>query len=349
MNNCFYKITDDIAASLKNYLSRLDYSKIIFLVDENTANYCLPVITSDFNDDFLVADIRAGEEHKSLETTQGLWNILLGNEIDRNAILINLGGGTVSDIGGFVASTYKRGIRFLNVPTTLMSQIDASIGGKTGINYGGIKNIIGTIKEPEAIFVFPNFILTQELRELTSGFSEMIKHALLRGGRLWKRTREIRVFDINEIKSLIGDNIAVKFDFVSKDLYDKNIRHALNFGHTVGHAIESYRLSNGQKLLHGESVAIGMVIESVIAFRRGILKRNILQEIRDYIALFFDLPRIDNLDKIIGIMKNDKKNRNGKLRFTLLEDIGHYVLDVEIKVHEIYDAIAEYNLSYKSL
>ncbi len=322
---------------------------MIFFVDENTANYCLPVAISGLGDNFLVVDIKAGEEYKNLETTQNLWDILLSNEIDRNAILINLGGGTVSDIGGFVASTYKRGIRFINVPTTLMSQIDASIGGKTGINYGGIKNIIGTIKEPEAIFVFPNFILTQDLRELTSGFSEMIKHALLKGGSLWKRTKEITDFNINKIKSLIGENIAVKFDFVSKDLYDKNIRHALNFGHTVGHAIESCRLTKGQKLLHGEAVAIGMVIESVIAVRRGILKRKVLQEIRDYIALFFDLPKIDNLDDIIGNMKNDKKNRNGKIRFTLLEDIGHYVLDVEVKVHEIYDAIAEYNLSYKSL
>jgi 3-dehydroquinate synthase len=349
MNNCFYKITDDIAEGIKSYLKQLNYSQLIFLVDENTANYCLPIVSSRFNENFLVIDIKAGEEYKNLDTVSYIWEVLLNNEIDRNAILINLGGGTISDIGGFVASTYKRGIRFVNVPTTLMSQIDASIGGKTGVNFKGIKNVIGTIREPEAILVFPDFILTQDLRELKSGFSEMIKHALLKGGSLWERTREIRTFNINEVKLLIDKNIAVKFEFVSKDLYDKSIRHALNLGHTIGHAIESCRLIKGNKLLHGEAVAIGIVIESIIAKRIGMLPKNILHQIRDYIALFFELPKIENLNEIIYAIKNDKKNNKGKIRFTLLKNIGQFAIDVELNLHEVYDAIAEYNLLYKTI
>ena len=349
MNKCFYKITNDIVLDLSSFLERLNYSKLVFLVDENTYNFCFPVFFKGFKKEHIVIDIKAGEHFKILSTVESIWSTLLNNNIDKDAILINLGGGTVSDVGGFVATTYKRGIRFINIPTTLMSQIDASIGGKTGINYNGIKNVIGTIEEPIAIFVYPDFILTQQFRELKSGFAEMIKHALLKGGELWEKTKTITFFDVNKINKLIGDNIEVKYDFVSKDLFDKNIRHALNFGHTIGHGIESCSLEKKETpFLHGEAVAIGMVIESLISHRKKMLPKKTLKIIRDFIEMHFKLPAIENVDSIIKLLKNDKKNKKGKINFILLEEIGQYIIDVSVTVGEIYDAIAEYNLSYKS-
>ncbi len=343
MNRCFYKISGNIANDLANFLKEENFSKVIFLVDENTANYCIPLLKPNNLNNALVIDIKAGEKHKTLETASYIWKSLISNKIDRNAILINLGGGTVTDIGGFVATTYKRGINFINIPTTLMSQIDASIGGKNGVNFEGVKNVIGTIMEPDAIFIYPDFILTQELRDIKSGFGEMIKHALLTGGELWEKTKNIKTFDLVQVKALIPENIAVKCDFVSKDLYDKNIRHALNLGHSIGHAFEAAALEDGQTLLHGEAVMYGLVAESIIALRKHILSQKTFDQIVSYIFTHYKPREITSPDKVLYYLRNDKKNAFGSFRFTLLEDIGRFLIDVKVDAEEITDAILEYN------
>ncbi len=343
MNRCFYKISGNITSDLLAFLKETYFSQIVFLVDENTANYCLPLIKADRIENALVINIKAGEKHKTLQTVSYIWKSLISNKIDRNALLINLGGGTVTDIGGFVATTYKRGISFINIPTTLMSQIDASIGGKNGVNFEGVKNVIGTIMEPDAIFIYPDFILTQDLRDVKSGFGEMIKHALLTGGGLWEKTQSIKTFDLVRVKALIPENIAVKCDFVSKDLYDKNIRHALNLGHSIGHAFEAAALEEGQTLLHGEAVMYGVVAESIIALRKHIMSQKTFDQIVSFIFTHYSPRKMASPEKVVYYLRNDKKNAFGSFRITLLEEIGRYLIDVKVEAEEITDAILEYN------
>jgi 3-dehydroquinate synthase len=343
MSRCFYKISDNISQDLFSYLNEEKYSKVIILVDKNTANYCIPLLKPTAIVDAIIIDIEAGEKYRTLDTASYIWKTLINNKIDRNALLINLGGGTVTDIGGFVATTYKRGINFINIPTTLMSQIDASIGGKNGVNFEGVKNIIGTIMEPDAIFIYPDFILTQEFRDVKSGFGEMIKHALLVGGELWEKTSDITEFNLVKVKKLIPENIAVKCDFVSKDFYDKNIRHALNLGHSIGHAFESAALERGEKLLHGEAVMYGTVAEAIIALRKHLLSRKTFDKIVSFIFKHYPPINITTPEKVLFYLRNDKKNAYGKFKFTMLEDIGRYLIDVNVDAEEITDAILEFN------
>ncbi len=343
MGHCFFNKSVDINRDLSEFLQKEKYSRLVFLVDNNTGHYCLPVFDFSLMSDAVIIAVGTGESNKSLDSAVYVWRELISNNIDKNAILINVGGGAVSDLGGFVASVYKRGIRFINIPTTLMSQIDAAIGGKNGINLDSYKNILGTINLPMEIFVYHNFILTQELREIKSGFAEMIKHALLVGGELWNKTKVIREFDINKVNDLIEDNIKVKCEFVNKDFYDQNLRHALNFGHTIGHAIESMSLGEDWELLHGEAVAIGMIVEAIISKNKGLLSSVVFNEIYDFISLHFSLLPIESDECFWGFLYNDKKNIGKNFRFVLLQDIGDYSIDVLVDRDTIEYAVNEYN------
>ena len=336
-------ISQNISNDLKSFLNKNNFSSTIILVDENTEKYCLPLINYEELKNLLILKINSGEKNKRIETVIQIWDKLISKKIDKNAIFINLGGGLISDIGNFVASTYKRGISCINIPTTLMAQVDASIGGKNGINFKEIKNIIGTINHNITIFVYPEFINSQEIKDIKSGFGEMIKHSLLVGGQIWEETKKIKNIDISKIKKLIPQNIKIKQYFVEKDPYDKKERHALNLGHTIGHALESISFESKKTITHGEAVVNGIVVEAIISKQKKFLNKKKFDEITSYIISHYKLQKIKSPDKILSFLKNDKKNSFGHLYFTLLKDIGQYLINVKVNEDEIKKAISEFN------
>jgi 3-dehydroquinate synthase len=259
-----------------------------------------------------------------------LWTALSEQGADRNALLINLGGGVICDLGGFVASTFKRGIRFLNIPTTLLSQVDAAIGGKVGIDLAVIKNQVGLFAHPLCIFVDPAFLETLDEREKRSGFAEMVKIALIADAGLWASFQESAYPDALKDHRLMAKVIDIKESITEADLYERGPRKTLNYGHTTGHAIESWFLNPGKtRVLHGEAVAAGMLIESWLSARLGGLSENEFAGIDQYLCDNFPHISMDDNDVkgILLAMSHDKKNRMGRLNFTLLEGIGHAITD----------------------
>ncbi|MEI6455086.1 MAG: 3-dehydroquinate synthase [bacterium] len=307
-------------------------SRIIVLVDENTGRHCLPVLrqATPLLDSAFVLEVPAGEETKTLHTAMKIWEELLAAGADRKTLLINLGGGMITDLGGFIAAGYKRGISFVNIPTSLIGQVDAAIGGKTGVNFNGIKNQIGFFHVPAAIFIFPPFLETLPEEQLRSGMAEIIKCGLAGDPDLWHKARKIpsaQWLSIHKKKlsDLISGTVAYKNSVVKRDFREEGLRKVLNFGHTIGHALESFSHMQGRRpLLHGEAVAIGMICESYLSNLRHGLDACALEEIRDTLdKLFpsFDFSQND-IPVLISLMEHDKKNRDGKIGFTLLRGIG---------------------------
>ncbi|UJH67219.1 3-dehydroquinate synthase [Allomuricauda sp. SCSIO 65647] len=320
-------------AALKLHLGKMNYSKVFILVDTNTKKYCLPVFTSFFSevspDGIFV--INAGEENKNINTCARLWDDLSNAGGDRKSLLINLGGGVVTDLGGFVASTFKRGIDFINIPTTLLAMVDASIGGKTGVDLGALKNQIGVIKQPEMILVFTDFLNTLDKRQVNSGFAEMLKHGLIKDGDYWKVLKNCNSF---QTKDLIERSALLKSHVVQEDPDERGLRKILNFGHTAGHAIESYFLENPDKetLLHGEAIAVGMVIEAYFSHQLTGLSKLELKEIKETFAKYFkkvDFDK-DDIDTINALLRHDKKNTHGNINYVLLKTIGKAVTDIKV-------------------
>ena len=320
------QIGHDSLAVLAGFLSEKKYSSVFILVDENTKKHCLkflrplplPALTR-------IIQIKSSEKNKNLRTCEKIWNELSKKNADRKSLLINLGGGVITDLGGFAASTYKRGIDFINLPTTLLSQVDASVGGKTGIDLLGYKNQIGTFAFPKAVFINPDFLKTLNKREMISGFAEVIKHGLIADGKYWKAIKEIPgIGGIQEIgDDIIIRSIEIKNSIVSADPYEKGIRKALNFGHTIGHAIESAALKTKKPLLHGEAIAIGMICEAYLSRKCCGLSSDALNEIVDFIKKVFHPKKISASEgTLLKLMQQDKKNQNSELNFTLLSSIG---------------------------
>ena len=320
-------------AVLQQRLEQRKYSKVFVLVDENTEVHCLPKFKSLFNITISsIISIKAGEVYKNIETCVQVWTELSQLGGDRKSLLINLGGGVVTDLGGFVASTFKRGIDFINIPTTLLAMVDASVGGKTGVDLGALKNQVGVIEQPEMVLVFPEFLNTLEKRQLKSGFAEMLKHSLICDTDYWEQLCSISsyVFKYQEIKTSIG----IKGEIVVQDPTEQNIRKKLNFGHTLGHAIESYFLDSADKktLLHGEAIAIGMVLESFLSHRLTGLSKIELEEIKSNFSKHFAPVKFSKteIETIIELLKHDKKNEHGNINFVLLNQIGKAVIDVKV-------------------
>jgi len=307
-------------------------SKVFVLVDENTKKHCLPRIHAHFPhpENLVVMTIPAGENHKSIQRSALLWQELSEQGADRNSLMINLGGGVICDMGGFVAATFKRGIRFINIPTTLLSQVDAAIGGKVGIDLESIKNQVGLFVHPLAIFVYPAFLETLDERELRSGFAEMIKMALISDGVLWQSFVKTGYPLALRDDKLIERVVLLKESITEADLFESGPRKALNYGHTAGHAIESWFLRpERERILHGEAVAAGMLIESWLSARLGGLSEKEFAEIDAFICDIFKPIKLSNKDLkgIMAGMVHDKKNRMGRSNFTLLEGIGHAITD----------------------
>ncbi|MEM7104331.1 MAG: 3-dehydroquinate synthase [Bacteroidota bacterium] len=327
---------EEIWTTLNNILyNGKPYTNIIFLVDENTRKHCLPIIRQHLsNENVAVIEIASGEINKSLESCRRVWELMISNKADRHSVLVTIGGGVITDLGGFCAGTYKRGIDFIQVPTTLLGMTDASIGGKTGIDFAEgnampVKNVIGVFKDPQAVLVYPRFLHSLPYSELRSGFAETIKHALIADVNLWNRLQtfsDLRTVDWSE---WLVPSIKVKQRIVEADPFENGIRKALNFGHTIGHAIESYALMSNKPLLHGEAVAIGMICEAWLSVQSFVLKSSSLKLITDYIMRFYEKYHLsaDANEVLIDLMKQDKKNQGGRINFTLLRNPGDAVID----------------------
>ncbi|SIQ82197.1 3-dehydroquinate synthase [Chryseobacterium sp. RU37D] len=324
-------LLNDNFSQLNDFLHGKSFSKIFILVDENTHEYCLPIFLGNMETDlgFEILEIEAGEEMKNIQTANQLWEILTEMQADRKALIINLGGGVITDMGGFVASTYKRGIRFINIPTTLLSMCDASIGGKTGIDLMHYKNMVGTFSFPEQVFIYPKFLETLPFKQLRSGFAEMMKHGLIADKHHWENLVQINKLDVEGVVPHIQASIDIKQDVVEKDFHEKNIRKTLNFGHTIGHAIESLYLDQGNPILHGEAVAMGMITEAHLAFLEGLISEEdavlIIESLQKYYP-YLDISDFKD-DDIFSLLVNDKKNTDSRINFSLLSGIGSCAFD----------------------
>jgi 3-dehydroquinate synthase len=338
-------VIGDCTESVKAFISTYANKKIIVLTDRNTHKHCLhrwiPILPADF----LEITIPAGEMHKSLDTCGNIWAKLLEYGVNRNDLLINLGGGVIGDMGGFCASTYKRGIDFIQIPTTLLSMVDASIGGKLGIDFNGVKNSIGVFKDPKAVFVDPFFLETLSWRELRSGFAEIIKHALISDASQWQQIRAMRIHNKIQWQAIISNSLKVKQAIVLEDPFEKGRRKALNFGHTIGHGIEGVRLNTAEHLLHGEAIAIGMAIESWLSFFKGFISEDEFTAIFQYLKGTFDLKPIEEevMDDMIALMRNDKKNETAAIHFSIIGPIGKVRHDIVFEESFLKKALDVYN------
>jgi 3-dehydroquinate synthase len=335
-------ITENISGVLSDFLKNQEPSKVAVLVDENTREHCLPLIQQVLPQ-HTVIEIKSGEVHKNLDTCTHIWAQLTEHLFDRKALMINLGGGVIGDMGGFCAATYKRGIPFVNVPTTLLSQVDASVGGKLGIDFQGYKNHIGLFQEPNQVLIDAVFLETLPERELRSGFAEVIKHALIYDASYWNRLRGTSLAQQDWVKH-IYHSVQVKSRVVEQDFREGGLRKILNFGHTVGHAVESYFLESGTPLLHGEAIAVGMIAEAYLSVKHSGLATEEAEEIEDFILAIFGQPQIpkETFDDIVQLAKQDKKNDQTAIRCTLLKSIGSARYDVSVNEADIREALEYY-------
>ena len=339
-------ILNDNFSQLNEFLHEKSFSKIFILVDENTHEYCLPILLGNMETDlgFEILEIEAGEEMKNIQTANQLWEILTEMQADRKALVINLGGGVITDMGGFVASTYKRGIQFINIPTTLLSMCDASIGGKTGIDLMHYKNMVGTFAFPEQIFIFPKFLETLPFKELRSGFAEMLKHGLIADKNHWDQLIQVRKLEVETVIPHIQTSMNIKQDVVDKDFHEQNIRKALNFGHTIGHAVESLCLQQGNPILHGEAVAMGMIAEAHLAYLENLISETdadmVIENVQRYYP-YLDISDFKDED-ITALLLNDKKNTDSKINFSLLSGIGSCTYDHQCSQENILESLSFY-------
>jgi len=321
--------------ALVQQLNKHEYSSLFVLVDENTKQHCLTrfLAHTELNPTSVLV-MQAGEENKHLSTCEKLWNELSSLGADRNSALINLGGGVVTDLGGFVACTFKRGIDFYNIPTTLLSMVDASVGGKTGIDLGALKNQIGIIQEPQQVVIDSQWLSTLPLEEVRSGFAEMLKHGLIADANYWGKLKDLVDLTPEVLSPYIKPSVAVKSEVVQEDPYEKGLRKILNFGHTLGHAIESYFLvtPSKQRLLHGEAIAIGMVLEAYLSIECCGLSPEEAKEIKLVFQQFYPQVEIkeEDVDAILALLRHDKKNKAGRINFVLLTKIGIPAIDVQV-------------------
>ncbi|NJL75933.1 MAG: 3-dehydroquinate synthase [Saprospiraceae bacterium] len=343
---------DDVWEEWNNFIQKGHYSKLVVLVDENTKTYCLPLLLKNsVHQNWQVIEIPSGEQHKTLSTCELIWAALMDADIDRKALMVNLGGGVIGDMGGFCASTYKRGIDFVQFPTTLLAQVDASIGGKLGIDFHKVKNSIGVFKNPKAVFIFTDFLQTLSARELRSGFAEIIKHSLIADTAEWERVKSISLLEKTDWMKFIYSSLLVKQRIVEFDPFEKGLRKALNFGHTVGHAVESYFLETNSPLLHGEAIAIGMIAETYLSHRQAELSTKQLQEVTSYLLqLYGGVPVPTHVyEDLLGLMAKDKKNEYQQINFSLIQPIGSVHVNKIADKQAIIESLNYYNQMVKAI
>ncbi len=333
----------------KNTFSCLEkYRQIALLVDENTAHFCYPII-KDYLNVNTVIKIKSGEINKNLISTQLIWQALTSKRFTRDAVLINLGGGVISDMGGFAAATYKRGIDFVHIPTTLLSQVDACLGGKVGVNFDTYKNHIGVFQDPAYIFLYPGFLKTLNSREFRSGFAEVIKSILIADKNQWKQLIK-NDFENQNWHKIIPHSLKIKYNITLNDKMErKGIRQGLNYGHTIGHALEGFFLKHPKRhLLHGEAIAIGMMCAGYLSWQKGFLTKEVFEEINNYILSVFSCPVV-KMEEIRSISENtlhDKKNQGNIIQCVLLKNIGQYISNYAISQEELENSLKWYITTY---
>lgn len=338
----YIQYSNDPANGLAAFLTERRYSKLCVVTDAHTLEHCYPRIRASMPPHAVVT-VPAGEEHKNLETCALLWQAFTDHALDRHAGVVVLGGGVLGDMAGFCAATFKRGVDFILVPTTLLSQVDASVGGKLGIDFNHLKNHIGVFQAPALTLIYTGFLATLPEAELRSGFAEVIKHALIADRAMWDELRT-NTFPHHSWEKLVAHSVEIKRKIVEEDPREKGLRKILNAGHTIGHAIETYLLRAGRRVLHGEAVAAGLIAEAFLAVQRGLLREADQKEINNYILRTFGKVSISPNDDegIAALTVQDKKNSGNKVLCVLLEGPGKARWDCEISLEEVKRALAFY-------
>jgi len=342
-----YKIhVGDFRQPLRHILSERQYTKIAVLVDENTRTHCLPAVAEILtNFPHFIIEIPSGELNKNIQTCTQIWTKMMENNADRSSLTINLGGGVIGDMGGFCASTFKRGMDFLQMPTTLLSQVDASIGGKLGIDFNHIKNSVGVFNNPQTVLIDPQFLTTLSQREIRSGFGEIVKHSLIADKNQWNSLLKIEDLSKVDWTDYLVPSLKIKQAIVEEDPFEKGIRKALNFGHTIGHAVETLFLETPTPLRHGEAIAIGMICEAYLSHQQVGLPKEELEEIVSFLLKIYPKVAIEetHFSTLINWMRKDKKNENQEINFTYLTNIGKCVVNQISEPEAIMESMRFYN------
>ncbi len=334
--------------ALNLHLKENKYSSLFIIVDSSTNDVCLPKFLPYLETDLTIEIIEfdAGEANKNIDTCVEIWKVLTELGADRKSLVLNLGGGVVTDLGGFVASTFKRGVDFIHIPTTLLSMVDASVGGKNGVDLGNLKNQIGVINVPKMVLIDTQYLETLPQNEMRSGLAEMLKHGLIYDKAYWEQFLDLKALDFADFDTLIYRSVAIKNEIVIQDPTEKNIRKALNFGHTLGHAIESYFLENENKttLLHGEAIAVGMILESYISLDKKLISSEEYIQIKSTIKSIYDdvIFNENDIEPIMELLIHDKKNEFGTIQFALIESIGKIKINQLVENELILAAFQDY-------
>lgn len=344
---CTIHIGEHALDKLAAFLKKKKYPKLFVLADENTVQHCLPRLIHlvPALAESEIIELESGEEHKTIETCTQVWRVLGELGADRHALLLNLGGGVITDMGGFIASTYKRGIDFVNLPTTLLAQIDASAGGKTGIDLDGLKNEIGLFADPAEVFIYPPFLQTLPGRQIMSGFAEALKHGLIADAAYWDALKQIHPGDYASWERIIQRSVEIKTNITEADPTEQGLRKTLNFGHTIGHAVETLFLENQQaSLLHGEAVVVGMICETFLSKEHAGLDAETAASVCDFLLNRYGTVMLeaDADHRLIELMRRDKKNAGNAIHFTLLKNIGEPVINIVCAADDVSAALAWY-------
>jgi 3-dehydroquinate synthase len=339
--------SQQIGAELRKIVQNYPEGKVFLLTDQIASGFCLPLIQSVI-DEFSIryVAIPSGEENKNIQSVGLVWDFLSNNGADRKSLLINIGGGMLTDLGGFAASTFKRGLDFVNIPTTLLAQVDASLGGKTGFNFNGLKNEIGVFMEPNSVIINTNFLRTIDHENFLSGYAEMLKHGLIKSRQHWGEllTFDMQNINYNALQEIISHSVAVKEWHVLNDLREQHIRKALNFGHTIGHAFESYAMKTGRPILHGFAVVYGMIAELYLSVKQCGLGIDQLSSISSWMTAKYGKFEIQESDfeALYQLMTHDKKNEGKRINFTLIPEIGKVEINVDCSKELIVEALKYY-------
>ncbi len=341
-------ISKNLETELAIAISECEHDRLFVLTDEVTHEQCLPLVKDFFClKGAQVITIGATDVHKDLQSLTHVWQALDEGGADRHSCLINLGGGMVTDLGGFAASTFKRGIDFINIPTTLLSMVDASVGGKTGINFNGLKNEVGVFNDSRYVILDTRFLRTLDDRNMRSGYAEMLKHGLISDLSTWAELLQFDLScpDLSSLQAMVAKSVQVKEDVVKRDPHEKSIRKALNYGHTFGHAFESFSLKHHREdeapILHGYAVAYGMICELYLSVVKAGFPSEQMRQTVNFIRDNYGRFSItcDDYDELIALMRHDKKNTSGIINFTLLDAIGEVLINQTATDEEIREAL----------
>ena len=337
-------ISGNLERDLVNAISECEHDRIFVLTDETTQQLCWPKIKNFKalrNSTPII--IKATDTHKNLDTLSQVWQALSNGGATRHSLMINLGGGMVTDLGGFAASTFKRGIEFINIPTTLLAMVDASVGGKTGINFGGLKNEIGVFSDSRFVIINTQFLDTLDHDNICSGYAEMLKHGLISDERTWAElvTFDLDTPDLSQLQRMVAESIKVKERIVEADPHEHGIRKALNLGHTMGHAFESFAMRRGTPILHGYAVAYGLISELYMSARKTAFPTDRMHQTVRFIRENYGTFNItcDDYPTLIELMRHDKKNTSGIINFTLLGNVGDIRINQTANEEEIKEAL----------